>query len=78
MSSSTTDDGLEIRELVDATEMQRVVMVFTQVWGSITPLVGTELLRAIQHSGEKAERPTDDLVGVVRRGHVAARVLDGP
>lgn len=65
MSSSTTDDGLEIRELVDATEMQRVVMVFTQVWGSITPLVGTELLRAIQHSGGyvAAAYHADQIVG---------------
>ena len=46
-----SDDGLEIRTLRTADEMAAIVTVFQQVWGSVTPLVGVELLRAIEHSG---------------------------
>lgn len=42
---------LEIRTLDDAEELSAIVTVFQQVWGSATPLVGVELLRAISHSG---------------------------
>ncbi len=42
---------LEIRRLADPTDMHNVVTVFQQVWGSGTPIVGVELLRAISHSG---------------------------
>jgi predicted GNAT superfamily acetyltransferase len=31
--------------------MRRVTTLFSQVWGSATPLVGVELLRAVQHAG---------------------------
>ncbi len=31
--------------------MATIVNVFQQVWGSVTPIVGVELLRAISHSG---------------------------
>lgn len=42
---------LEIRTLDTAAEMSAIVTVFQQVWGSVTPIVGVELLRAIAHSG---------------------------
>jgi predicted GNAT superfamily acetyltransferase len=45
------DAKLEIRLLTTAEEMAAVSTVFQQVWGSVTPLVGVELLRAISHSG---------------------------
>ncbi len=43
--------ALEIRNLHTAAEMAAIVTVFQQVWGSATPLVEVELLRAIEHSG---------------------------
>lgn len=46
-----TDGDLEIRTLDSATEMASIVTVFQQVWGSVTPIVGVELLRAIAHAG---------------------------
>ncbi|HEY5663976.1 MAG TPA: hypothetical protein VIS05_08075 [Ilumatobacter sp.] len=45
------DSSLEIRTLTGADEMAAIVTVFQQVWGSVTPIVGVELLRAISHSG---------------------------
>jgi predicted GNAT superfamily acetyltransferase len=42
---------LEIRTLDTAADMASVVTVFQQVWGSVTPIVGVELLTAIAHSG---------------------------
>ncbi|MET0326305.1 MAG: GNAT family N-acetyltransferase [Ilumatobacteraceae bacterium] len=45
------NDDLDIRVLHDATEMRRLTTLFNQVWGTITPPVGVELLRAIQHAG---------------------------
>lgn len=45
------ETGLEIRTLDSAAEMSAVVTVFQQVWGSVTPLVGVEVLRGIAHSG---------------------------
>lgn len=45
------DDNLQIRTLESADEMAAIATVFQQVWGSPTPLVGVELLRAIAHSG---------------------------
>ncbi|MDJ0769324.1 MAG: hypothetical protein QNJ12_11040 [Ilumatobacter sp.] len=45
------DAHLEIRTLEAADEMAAIVTVFQQVWGSVTPIVGVELLRAIAHSG---------------------------
>lgn len=42
---------LEIRTLETATDMSSIVTVFQQVWGSVTPIVGVELLTAIAHSG---------------------------
>lgn len=42
---------LEIRILDTAREMSSIVTVFQQVWGSVTPVVGVELLRAIAHAG---------------------------
>lgn len=46
-----SDGDLEIRTLDTAGEMAAIVTVFQQVWGSVTPIVGVELLRAIAHSG---------------------------
>jgi predicted GNAT superfamily acetyltransferase len=46
-----SETGLEIRTLDSAGEMSAVVTMFQQVWGSVTPLVGVEVLRAIAHSG---------------------------
>lgn len=44
-------EGVDIRVLEDPADLQRLVTMFNQVWGSITPLVGVELLRAIGHAG---------------------------
>lgn len=46
-----TAPSLEIRTLSTAEEMAAIATVFQQVWGSVTPLVGVELLCAISHSG---------------------------
>ncbi len=46
-----SDSDLEIRTLETAAEMATIVTVFQQVWGSVTPIVGVELLRAIGHAG---------------------------
>lgn len=46
-----SDGDLEIRTLDSAAEMASIVTVFQQVWGSVTPIVGVELLRAIGHAG---------------------------
>ena len=51
LSTHTTLDGIEIRTLHTADEMLRLGEVFQQVWGSITPLVGVEILMAVSHSG---------------------------
>ena len=45
------DEDLEIRVLERPAELRRLVALFNQVWGTITPLVGIELLRAIGHTG---------------------------
>lgn len=45
------DSEIEIRLLESADEMAAVGTMFQQVWGSVTPLVETELLCAIAHSG---------------------------
>ena len=42
---------LEIRTLDTPDEMASVVTVFQQVWGTSTPIVNVELLRAMAHSG---------------------------
>lgn len=44
-------DDLEIRVLESPADLRRLVVLFNQVWGTITPLVGIELLRAIGHTG---------------------------
>ena len=45
------ESEIEIRLLESAEEMAAVGTMFQQVWGSVTPLVETELLCAIAHSG---------------------------
>lgn len=45
------DADLQIRTVGTADEMAAVVTVFQQVWGTVTPIVGVELLRAIDHAG---------------------------
>jgi predicted GNAT superfamily acetyltransferase len=44
-------DDVEIRVVEAPNELRRLVVLFNQVWGTITPLVGIELLRAIGHTG---------------------------
>jgi predicted GNAT superfamily acetyltransferase len=46
-----SEGSLDIRTLDSAEEMGTIVTVFQQVWGSVTPIVGVELLRAIAHGG---------------------------
>jgi predicted GNAT superfamily acetyltransferase len=46
-----SEADVDIRVLDDPADLRRVVTLFNQVWGTITPLVGTELLRAVQHAG---------------------------
>ncbi len=46
-----TESEVDIRVVEDPAELRRVVTLFNQVWGTVTPLVGGELLRAIQHAG---------------------------
>jgi predicted GNAT superfamily acetyltransferase len=43
--------GFEIRIVHTAAEMAPIVTVFQQVWGTTTPIVNVELLRAISHAG---------------------------
>lgn len=45
------ETDLEIRVLDKAVDLRRLVVLFNQVWGTATPLVGIELLRAIEHIG---------------------------
>lgn len=42
---------MEIRVIEAPADVKRLVSLFSQVWGSITPLVGVEMLRAIGHTG---------------------------
>lgn len=46
-----TEATIEIRTLETATEMATIVTILQQVWGTTTPIVNVELLRAIEHSG---------------------------
>ena len=45
------DPPIGIRELHDPADLAAAVSVLQQVWGSSSPVVGFELLRAIEHSG---------------------------
>ena len=45
------DADVDLRVVSSTDELRRLVTLFNQVWGSITPIVGVELLRAIEHSG---------------------------
>ena len=47
------DDGedIEIRIVETPTDLRRLVVLLNQVWGTMTPLVGVELLRALGHTG---------------------------
>lgn len=44
-------EGLEIRVLSQPEDLTGLVTLFNQVWGSTTPLVGVELVRAVSHAG---------------------------
>jgi predicted GNAT superfamily acetyltransferase len=46
-----SEANLEIRTPQNPQEISAIATVFQQVWGSVAPLVGVELLRAIDHSG---------------------------
>lgn len=54
-----SEDSFEIRILDDPADMAAVVTVFQQVWGTVLPIVGVELLRAISHSGGYVASVTD-------------------
>ena len=47
------DDGedIDIRIVETPTDLRRLVVLLNQVWGTMTPLVGVELLRALGHTG---------------------------
>jgi predicted GNAT superfamily acetyltransferase len=47
------DDGddVEIRVVESPADLRRLVALLNQVWGTMTPLIGIELLRAIGHTG---------------------------
>ena len=47
----TAAPTFEIRNLETAGEMASIVTLFSQVWGTTTPIVNVELLCAIAHSG---------------------------
>lgn len=54
MTSASDDhqlDGIDIRVLHERDDLVAASAVLQQVWGSTTPLVAAELLRAIEHSG---------------------------
>jgi predicted GNAT superfamily acetyltransferase len=46
-----TEATIEIRTLETAADMATIVTILQQVWGTTTPIVNVELLRAIEHSG---------------------------
>jgi predicted GNAT superfamily acetyltransferase len=50
----------DIRAVEDPTELRRVRDLFGQVWGSATPIVPMELLRAIGHAGGYVVGAYDD------------------
>ncbi len=56
---------LDIRFLDDPVDMRRMVALLGQIWGSSTPVIGVELLRAIDHAGGyvAAAYVGDQLVG---------------
>lgn len=49
--TGVTDSTFEIRLMESADDMASIVTVFQQVWGTTTPIVNVELLRAIGHAG---------------------------
>ncbi len=73
-------DRVAIRNLSRAAEMEDVVSVFQQVWGSVTELVRIEMLMAIAHAGgyvsaayesadDGSERILGASVGILARHH---------
>lgn len=46
-----SQSDLEFRMLHRADEMACLVTLFQQIWGTVTPMVSSEILRAISHSG---------------------------
>lgn len=48
---NTDADEVVIRTVESAADLRRLVTLFNQVWGTMTPLVGIELLRALGHTG---------------------------
>ena len=59
-------NNLDIHELDDAAGMRRLMTLFNQIWGSTTPIVGVELLRAVQHAG-----------GYVVAAHLGDQIVGG-
>jgi predicted GNAT superfamily acetyltransferase len=60
------DPDIEIRLIDSPADIARVANVFNQVWGTRTPLVSVELLRAVGHAG-----------GYVAAAHDGAQVVGG-
>ena len=46
-----SSEDVEIRLLSSAVELEEASEILMQVWGSNTPIVSREMLRAVQHSG---------------------------
>jgi predicted GNAT superfamily acetyltransferase len=44
-------DDIEIRVVESPADLRRLVVLLNQVWGTMTPLIGVELLRALGHAG---------------------------
>jgi predicted GNAT superfamily acetyltransferase len=44
-------DDIEIKVVATPADLRRLVVLLNQVWGTVTPLVGVELLRALGHTG---------------------------
>jgi predicted GNAT superfamily acetyltransferase len=49
--ADTAHDAVEVRVLSHPADLRRLVVLFNQVWGTLTPIVGVELLRAMVHTG---------------------------
>ena len=51
MADHDDTDDIDIRIVETPVDLRRLVVLLNQVWGTMTPLVGVELLRALGHTG---------------------------
>ena len=51
MADHDETDDIDIRIVETPVDLRRLVVLLNQVWGTMTPLVGVELLRALGHTG---------------------------